>query len=640
MIPIILFSFSTFFNSTDTKNTEEEDKDRWFPIRYALGYDNGTFLPHFKINHQKYGSVFWKKYSRAMQRTNRIDIKMIKELCNRNYPPAIHTMGELYETGYKMGKNQTIERNLTTALQYFKKGAKLGYPESYSSLGFYFRHGFGMKNSDQMISEIYNELGSSKNSIRALLTNAASYTFGVSLPYSLTKASLILLKTSSSFCKAADSGTIEETTLQRLSNDLELRSVTEEEINNKKIRNYLKYMATSSAQHEISYGMIKYLGKYGEKVDFNAAREIFEKHQDNGEALGLLGRMHHLGHGVEKDIDKAEMYYQRGAEKEDPTSLTGIGVIKLNEGDVYEASKYFLNASQRGAKGAEFNYASLLLNGDPQLNGTIKDAIEILKRLDNEQLSIATHTLAYLSLVGKPKHSEKKGVKLFWRIMRKGSWNNIGKQAEKEFINKDYEQALFHWMELGDMGIERAAYNAGQMLINWKHFFKVPPLGMKETQLYDTAKRYMKLSRKLGYVDSSIYVSRLYFQNGEEDKGIKWLSDGSAISPNVSIEVAKVILEGIHIPRNYTKLQKYINKSNNTALLVSMLPEVTKTVFFDIVKAIHEIIEKVDPERAKGKLLEIFCFINSYINKEKLLIHVTLLILIILIRQRIAVFYK
>jgi hypothetical protein len=63
------------------------------------------------------------------------------------------------------------------------------------------------------------------------------------------------------------------------------------------------------------------------------------------------------------------------------------------------------------------------------------------------------------------KFAEKRALQYLWKVVLKGPWNQVADIAEKAFESRYHHTALHLWLELGDMGIETAAYNAAMMLI-------------------------------------------------------------------------------------------------------------------------------------------------------------------------------
>ncbi|KAH0800545.1 sel1 repeat family protein [Histomonas meleagridis] len=108
-------------------------------------------------------------------------------------------------------------------------------------------------------------------------------------------------------------------------------------------------------------GKVYYYGKLGQEVNKEAARQIFEKHQDDAISLVHLGRIHHLGEGVPGNLDKAKEYYERAVEMNEPNAMNILGVIKKSEGDP-EGAKLIERASELGHDGASFNIAISEIN--------------------------------------------------------------------------------------------------------------------------------------------------------------------------------------------------------------------------------------------------------------------------------------
>ena len=122
-------------------------------------------IPHYKLNDPLFKRRLNRRYRSAYERR---DIHIIKELAKQNHAPSIHTLGELVEI---------YDKNLSKAIELFKKSAELGFPEAFSSLSFYWRYGFESFNMPQnrLLSAIYTTIGSEGNSVRSMLTLANDY---------------------------------------------------------------------------------------------------------------------------------------------------------------------------------------------------------------------------------------------------------------------------------------------------------------------------------------------------------------------------------------------------------------------------------------------------------------------------------
>jgi len=76
----------------------------------------------------------------------------------------------------------------------------------------------------------------------------------------------------------------------------------------------------------------------GVDTDYEAARECYlvvaEDSAHPAVAYLMLGRIHHEGKGVPKDIDMARMYYQKAANNGAIFGVSYLGSIELESGSI------------------------------------------------------------------------------------------------------------------------------------------------------------------------------------------------------------------------------------------------------------------------------------------------------------------
>ena len=560
-----------------------------FPNRYLLSIkDEIIVIPHYQFNHIKWGSRYSKQLFNLMKNTSKINFKSLKNLIEKNYPPALHIYGELYEFGIG-----NFEKNLTLAFEYYNKAAKLGYIESYSSLAFFYRYGIGINKTDLVLSEIYSTLGSESKSIRSMLYIATSNTFGINRPRSLRNAATLLTQIASGVCKSIDNNKEKEIELKRLSKDFIINPIKEEE-DNKKFE-FIQYKANLGDKEAlIDLGIINYQGQFNQPINYQEALKIFLENQDNPRTFGFLARMNHFGHGLEKNLIKAREFYEKAIENGDINAKAGYGILLMDE-DIDQSIEYLKQASNEGHIGATFNLASLSLSNKFNKEKNISQAYIEFKKLLHEGFSMATLNIAIMLLNGQHKFNEKRALKYLWRIMRKGPWNNLGKIAEESFLKGNYETSLQIWMELGDIGIERAAFNSGLMLLNWEKFWKIPPLNLNNLSVLLISKKMFKISYWMGYIESSNYLSNCYFKLNKTDKAIYWLKKelNNAYS---TFSIADLTLNGKLVKRNYTEIFELINltyKIKKSSIIVIIL-FYFKIIFYYLINLFNNNLTKND----------------------------------------------
>ena len=84
----------------------------------------------------------------------------------------------------------------------------------------------------------------------------------------------------------------------------------------------------------------------------------------NNEAQCAVGNLLLHGSGVQKDIDRAEKYYQMAAENGDYMSQHALGCIEHQRGNQEKAFVWFEKAARKNHLASVFNVARALYNGD------------------------------------------------------------------------------------------------------------------------------------------------------------------------------------------------------------------------------------------------------------------------------------
>lgn len=142
-----------------------------------------------------------------------------------------------------------------------------------------------------------------------------------------------------------------------------------------------KMADAGNAEAQMRLAVMYYTGSMDGKPDLKKARYWYEKAaaQDQPTALFNLGVMYEKGEGVEKDADKALVYYCRAADK-------GLVEAQLNAAvefrdlrqDLGKAAHYFQMAADHGHKAAQREFGRMLLEGQ----GVKRDLPLALKYLD------------------------------------------------------------------------------------------------------------------------------------------------------------------------------------------------------------------------------------------------------------------
>jgi TPR repeat protein len=483
-------------------------------------------------------------------------------LSDRHYAPGLHFLGEMHEIGLA-----PFPRNLTKAREYFTSAAENGYAEAFSSLSFYSRYGIGGPRDDSYAA-ICNTIASRSFSVRSMLTLAARHSFGIDRPRSHRAASQAIIPLAVAICLGIDTSDFPDRTPQRLG--LGLRLPSTRNLESAQLAFIQHQAAYGNADAEVDLGIVYYHGNLGVETDYARARELFRRHPDDPRAKILLAQMKHIGRGVPKDVEGARVLYQARAAENDPNGMAGLGALQLEEKDFEGASEWFRKAAARGHSIAAFNDASLRLEGKVR-DSNFSDVYRNLKRLVHEGFTGALVNVAGVLLNGKHKFAEKRALQYLWKVVRKGPWNQIAQIAEDAFESGDYQTALHLWLELGDMGIETAAYNAAMMLIGWNRIGGgEPPLGFDEQQRLAVATRMFKMSYFMGYHQAFDNVVDCLIARGRDNQVFKWIQSNRTKSAYRPYLVAKLMLnakEGSPLTRSFVHIKGNLTLAVQTRIM-------------------------------------------------------------------------
>jgi TPR repeat protein len=173
--------------------------------------------------------------------------------------------------------------------------------------------------------------------------------------------------------------------------------------------------ALGDADAEMDIARTYYHGELGHEVDFDRARQLFERHPDDPEALVYLGKMYHIGEGVPIDLDKTAQYYRRAAEMNNADGMNCLGVLKQTTGDAAGGAELIEKAAAHGHLTAMFNVAMA-----KQEQGLVEESIEVLRSLAMSDVIVAQLRLAQM-LVSLPSiFDEREAFDLVVLILEEG----------------------------------------------------------------------------------------------------------------------------------------------------------------------------------------------------------------------------
>ena len=556
------------------RNTEQKC---FLPYYYRYDPESGDLTKSlYQIScFEKYPEKCSKSNSSLADAINcsTINLTSLNLLSSQNFPAAFHYLGDLYFYGHQ----NKIKQNFTKALEYYKQGAKNGLPESYSMLSFMYRYGIGMRKKDILISKIYETIAANKFSVSSMLSLSFSHTIKRNSPLSYQKASKNLLKIANSFCKMIDYDEKSQNIYKMLKINQHNNFAKnfykrkENQRQNEFIKSRLEFSALKQREKKslINYGEASYHGLYGIDVNYQMAKDIFEENKESSKSLYFLAKMYHHGHGVNRSLEKAKEYYKESALLGESRGFSGLGVIEIEEKRLDSAAGYLKKASEQGNLYAKYNYAKILLEGTKNHTKNPKKSLKLFESM-KDQIIIAKYAVSVLLLNGRAKkYDEKKAVSYLLDIISYGPWIQNTFAAEQFFISGQYINALLIWMQMADMGIEEAAFNAGFLLFYSKYFFRKNPFMKSDSEILSMAEEMFKISKKRGNTDSYVYLAKIYKKKGHNEKAYNLLKqniDNNFAKEELGIE----FLKGEIVPKNYTKaffLLKNANRNHDSIIL-------------------------------------------------------------------------
>ena len=505
-----MFFFFFCLNSLEIESEPQTEEEIDFLIdRYIVDvklFSSPTPLkPHYKSKLSMWDKRLRKYFKRAVNDTENINLTTINFLVKKRFPPAIHLLGEMNEIGYK-----NITRNLTEAYRYYEIGAKLGYPLSLSSVAFYKRYGI-VTERNVLESLLYDDIGAQLMSTKSIVTSSLQYSSGKYRPKSNYKAINSILKIATSIVTSISQ---DVSSIDRIGHDLSFRTTVN--LDDEYILPNLESMASSGNEEaEIDIGVIKYFGKYGQKVDKRGALEIFSKHKNNPRAQALIGKMFHDGDFLPKNITKAKEYYKKAGDQ--PIALFGLGRIATEENKIQKALEYYEKANLKGESSALYNALLIQLEKDPSNQLLYNEVRKLAADKDIPQGHLLVAAYSYIS---RFPYDEELIVHSYKQIISQGPWLKNGEIA-KTFVEKqDYNRSVLIYMELAEMGMKSAAYNAGMIFLMNRNGNL---LGFNRTQSIQTAIRMFKLSLNPNSDKGISQLLKCYELLKQKEKAVKTL---------------------------------------------------------------------------------------------------------------------
>jgi len=237
---------------------------------------------------------------------------------------------------------------------------------------------------------------------------------------------------------------------------------------------FVEIASSGDANIAAAVGKRYLLGIEGFRQNYAKAAQHLQiaAERDHSTAMALLGYMHCLGLGVEKNVEVAhDMFHasvQRGG---DPMGHNGLGFIYFHgtagkERDLVLAFSHFNSSAHGGSADGMFNLASMYLTGTGTDQSFQRAALWFTQALDRGHTP-ATYTLAVMHLngVGTVRNC-KIAVDLLKRVCERGSWvsQKLQEAYDRQRSSGHSEGAAWLFLRLAEAGHEVAQMNLAHLL--------------------------------------------------------------------------------------------------------------------------------------------------------------------------------
>ncbi|KAI5136103.1 SEL1 protein [Nematocida ausubeli] len=184
------------------------------------------------------------------------------------------------------------------------------------------------------------------------------------------------------------------------------------------------------------------------------------------DAMGILGNMYYYGWGVKPSKITARHYFAEGARGNDPDCLNGLGMISLDEGDIYEGKAYLERASAIGSQEADYNLYKMYAGSN-----TFIGEVHLMKAAKQDGYLPAVFTYAEKSW--KKKEIKKAVISQYKSI---AVYHDQVLALEKEAVEmcKKHKntEAFYLSLLISDLGPKTSCENAMYILKN--RIIKIP----------------------------------------------------------------------------------------------------------------------------------------------------------------------
>lgn len=574
----------------------------------------------------------------ATQNISSIDVETLNNLANNEFGPALFLLGDMNLYGI-----YPVDMNLTKAAHYYKKAARKNITSAYTQLGFLYTYGLGVhKNIPKAV--VYHRIGCERRSSYSCLWEAHAHRYGIYKPKSTSHALSEIYPIALFINHLANKNAISHHAPETITRRLKLKEdKIRDDTGKLEIIQYKAALGDEDADIELARSY--YYGNNGQEINIHKAREIFEKHLDNSDAIVHLGRIHHLGEDGPVDLDLAVHYYQMAADMGNMNAFNNLGVIHNDRNDPETALQLLRKAADKGHPSAKFNLAMHEIQSN-----NVTEGLRMLHELTESGMILAALNYATYERSGFAPFDEEDSFWLFHTICSVGPWREESQTAESYYKNGSYNAALLLWMQLSDQGQCHASFNAGLVLENWERIAKGQPFLMEGYDKRNEDVDGLKLRRKLAsrmiknainYCrgdDFSPYLYDIYMKRNMTQKAIKIITKYGNNSEASFIKI-RLMLNGM-IPIKFMEIKKEFSngiEQDNKSILafVSLTPWIAYAYFKQGIRFIQN--DNVTDDEVED-FFQFFMFIwHKIINPFEMLIIFN--VLIILVKKRFEIIY-
>ncbi|KAK5664841.1 ERAD-associated protein [Batrachochytrium dendrobatidis] len=242
-------------------------------------------------------------------------------------------------------------------------------------------------------------------------------------------------------------------------------------------------------------------------------------------AAGFLGVMHSRGEGVEVDLVKARMWYERGVAQDGAASFTGLGVMYMKGlGGLPKDEAKGVKLFEQGV--AHDNADAMVYLAEHLMKAPRVDLTQVTKLLNKAAQTsnlLAYYHMGRMFLKGQGVVTNCKFALTYLKtVSERANWKDTAlSDAEEALERGDRETAFLHYLFAAERGYEVAQANAAWMLDRGMYTPSTSLLWMDEklADPYEFAMHLWNRASNQGNDDARVKIGD-YFYYGLGMKGL------------------------------------------------------------------------------------------------------------------------